>query len=468
MTNETLRDLPRVDQLLRADGPRQDIETRGRQVVLSCLRGALDEVRARLRAGEPVPGLESAVLERYRALLGAGEERGLQRVINATGTVLHTNLGRAILSEEASAAVWMAARHYTNLEMDLDTGKRGARSVHVAALLREITGCEQALVVNNNAAAVFLALSTLAAGGETLLSRGEMVEIGGSFRVPEVLRASGTRLVEVGTTNKTHLHDYQRAITADTRAILKVHTSNYRIVGFSEGVSTADLVALGREHGLPVIEDLGSGYLMPFGGDRDPGEPLVRDVVASGVDVLTFSGDKLLGGPQAGIILGRSPWLEKMEQNHLMRALRVDKFTAAALEATLLACRDPERARREIPVLAMLTQTPAQLEDKARRLEALLRERLPDAAFSVEDDESVPGGGSLPGVGLPTRVVVLDLAENREERLAGALRRQRPAVVARRSRRRLVLDVRTLGEEDLEPLADAVREACRSLEAMEK
>ncbi len=396
--------------------------------------------------------------ERVASWIAEMSRPSLRRVINATGVVLHTNLGRAPLAAAAREAAARVAAGYGNLEYDLQAGERGSRYDHCAELLRELTGAEAALVVNNNAAAVVLALNTLAEGRDAIVSRGELVEIGGSFRVPEVMAKSGARMREVGSTNKTHREDYEAAISADTGAILKVHRSNFRIVGFTAEVSLAELATLGRTHGVPVVNDLGSGLLLDLESIGLPHEPTASDALRDGADVVTMSGDKLLGGPQAGIILGRAEWIARMRKNPLCRAFRVDKLTLAALEATLALYRDPELAIREVPVLRMLALGAEELEQRAR----LWVDRLREAGVSAEavPGASTVGGGAYPGVELPTTLVALNAAMRSAREVEAALRQGEPAVVARIVDGRVVLDPRTVFEEEeaalLERVVDAV------------
>ncbi len=383
---------------------------------------------------------EEVLLEARKLLLPS-----LRPVVNATGVLLHTNLGRAPLAEEAVRALQEVSFGYSNLEFDLDTGKRGLRYEHVEGLLSSLTGAESALVVNNNAAAVYLALRVLAKGKGVIVSRGELIEIGGSFRIPDILQESGATLVEVGTTNRTHLKDYEQAIGSSTGLLLKVHPSNYRIMGFHKEVSTEELVTLGRRYGLPVMEDLGSGCLVDPGVPGLAREPLVADVLRTGVDLVTFSGDKLLGGPQAGILLGRREALERIQRHPLNRVLRIDKLTLAALEMTLLLYRDPQAARTRIPSLAMLSVSEGTLRRRAQKLAKRLRQNLP-ASFtvSVRAVTGRTGGGSMPMDSIPGVGVSLRSTEFPAEETLARLRRATPPVIARIEQDEVILDVRTL------------------------
>ena len=456
---QMLRQLPGVDDLLRQ--PAVAALELPRAVVTDVVREHIDLLRRRVLEGA-VQGLPSTeeLCRHICAAAGIAAKPSLRPVINGTGVTLHTNLGRACLSEKAVAAATAAARRYSTLEYDLECGERGSRYSHVEKLLCRITGAESAMVVNNNAAAVLLILSAVGKGGEVITSRGELVEIGGSFRIPEIMEQCGCTLREVGTTNKTHLWDYERAIGQNTRALLKVHTSNYRILGFTDSVSLADMVELGRERGLPVIEDLGSGCLFDLEAMGIRGEPTVMDSVRAGVDILSFSGDKLLGGPQAGIILSKKEWVNTLKRHPLTRAMRVDKMTLAALEATLESYLEPERALEDIPTLQMLAVSPAVLKVRAHSLCALLQEKGIVCAVIPEQDQV--GGGSLPAHMLPTWAVAVTPQQVTVDALEKRLRKQRETpIIGRIAHDRYLLSVRTLWEEDFPYLAQAVKEADR-------
>ncbi|MGI9860659.1 L-seryl-tRNA(Sec) selenium transferase [Moorella naiadis] len=456
---DLLRQLPAVDQLLQQ--PRlKDLSREDHQLVLTITRQVVDDWRQRIKNGITILPAAAELAREIAARYDAAGRSSLRPVINATGVVLHTNLGRAVLSPAAREAALQAASRYTNLEFDLENGQRGNRYSHVTGLLRELTGAEDALVVNNNAAAVLLALSTLAEGRETIISRGQLVEIGGSFRIPDVMGQSGTKLVEVGTTNKTYLQDYEKALGPETALFLKVHPSNYRIQGFTREVTTAELVALGRRVGLPVMEDLGSGFLYNLESHGITGEPTVQAEVKQGVDVVTFSGDKLLGGPQAGIIVGRHDLVAAMARHPLTRALRVDKMTLAALEATLHAYRNPDRALQEIPTLAALTLTAPELRRRAEQLQQLLAGVLGTRArVGLVATTSEAGGGALPLTELPSWGVTIQPAQLGIRELALALRRTEPPVLGRVQEDIMILDVRTLLPGEGEELARALVQA---------
>lgn len=457
-----LRSIPAVHALLEREDARALVERYGRPWVVRALGDAAAAARERvLRDGgaDPSPVAAEALVAEAGRRLRRLFEPSLRRVINATGIVVHTNLGRAPLPRAAAEAVARVAGGYSSLEYDLERGERGSRQAHVERLLTALTGAEAALVVNNNAAAVLLALTALARGRSVVVSRGELVEIGGSFRVPDVMLQSGARLVEVGTTNRTHLADYERAIDADTALLLKVHRSNYRLVGFTAEAGVGELAALARRHGLPLLYDLGSGALLDPGPLESGGEPLVGAALRAGADLVSFSGDKLLGGPQAGILLGRGDLIEACRRHPLARAVRIDKLCLAALEAVLRLYLDPERARREVPVLAMLGAAPEELARRAAALAERLRAVLPGWTVAVEADHaSQAGGGSLPGVDLPTAVVAIT-PPGGVAAYERRLRQGEPPVVARVRQGRVLLDLRTVLPEEEDVLARRLVEA---------
>jgi len=432
-----LRDLPSVDRLL-AD---EELATAPHQLAAAAARAALERARDAIRAGDD-PG---DVVALAREELGRLQAMSLRRVINATGVIVHTNLGRAPLAPSALARVQEVGSGYSNLELDLDSGARGSRQDHVAAALARLTGSEAALVVNNNAAAILLALAALAEGREVVVSRGELVEIGDGFRIPDVLARSGARMVEVGTTNRTRAADYERAIGLETAALLRVHQSNFRIVGFAGQPSVAELAEVARRAGLPLVDDLGSGSLLDAGD-----EPTAASSLAAGADLVCFSGDKLLGGPQAGIVVGRADLVERLRRHPLQRALRADKLTLAALEGTLAVLADPERARREIPVLRMLDEPLEAVRARAERLAGLV-------GGEVEETVARVGGGALPLAELPSAACAI------EEALAALLRLGEPAVVGIVRDGRLLLDTRTVADNEVDEAARAVLLARRAL-----
>jgi L-seryl-tRNA(Ser) seleniumtransferase len=465
-----LRQLPAVDEVLRAPEVQAALSGLSRSFAVEVVRQVIATARADILAAPaarlPAEFDTAAFLRTVADELEAARRPSLTRVINGTGIIIHTNLGRSPLAAAAQEAVLEAARSYSNLEYDLKLGTRGSRQAHLEELLIELTRAEAALVVNNNAAAVMLALSSLATGREVIISRGQLVEIGGSFRMPEIMAASGAVLREVGTTNKTYLRDYEQAITGDTALLLKVHPSNFRIVGFTREVGLADLVALGRRYGIPVMEDLGSGCfvdLSRFGLEK---EPTVQEAVATGCDVVTFSGDKLLGGPQAGIILGRREALERLRQNPQMRALRPDKLTLAGLEASLRLYLDEPRALAELPTLAMVTRPLAAVERHARRLARTINKTF-GGRLKAQVKESVArvGGGALAQEPLPSRALALSLPPLAPHQLEARLRQASPPIITRVEHDTLLLDVRTLLPHDQPALLAALKMTVEGLES---
>lgn len=459
-----MRNLPSVDEILNDPDVIELGADFARTIIVGKVREVLTNKRLEIMKKDKAftrEEMKAQVAVEVVRKMNELSDGSLRRVINATGVVLHTNLGRAVMSPQAVEHMANLAGGYSNLEFDLDKGTRGSRYSHVESLLTSLIGCEAALVVNNNAAAVLLALNTLAAGQEVIVSRGQLVEIGGSFRIPEIMKLSGCRLVEVGTTNKTHLRDYEEAITENTGLLLSVHTSNYRILGFTHEVGLDELVQLGRKRDIPVMHDLGSGSMLdlsPWG--LDP-EPTVQQSIASGLQIVTFSGDKLLGGPQAGIIAGRKEHIEQMKKNQLLRALRVDKLTIAALEASMISymANDPAET---LPVLSMITRTPAQLKEAAEKLADLIKQENGRGALipevKVVETKDTVGGGAYPLQELPGYAV--EIVTPRDPEIVSArLRSLKPAVVARIQDDTLLLSVRTLLPGDDRVLAGLIHQS---------
>jgi L-seryl-tRNA(Ser) seleniumtransferase len=428
-----LRDLPSVDELARSSND---------PLAVDAARVVLARAREDIQAGAD-PG---DLAERLRGELAGARAARLRRALNATGVVVHTNLGRAPLAEAALERVREVGRGYSNLEYDLSAGTRGSRQDHVAGILRRLTGAEAALVVNNNAAAVLLALAALGEGRDVIVSRGELIEIGDGFRIPDVLARSGARLVEVGTTNRTRAADYEQAIGPETAVLLRVHQSNFRLVGFTELPSVADLARIAQRHDLPLVDDLGSGALTPSNSLLLSDEPSVRESLEAGADLVCFSGDKLLGGPQAGIVVGRAELVERLRRHPLQRAMRADKLTLAALEGTLALYLEPERALQEVPVLRMALESADAVRARAERLVELV-------GGEVEETVGRVGGGALPLAELPSFACAV------EEELAAPLRAGDPPVVGVVRDGRLLLDCRTLGDSDVQEVATAVTTA---------
>lgn len=462
-----LRHVPSVDQLLRTDVARRLRETIGLKRVTAIARTVTNEIRSSIRNNLEINGHspEALLAEATRRMEQTAQrenETGIKKVINATGVLLHTNLGRAPLSIAARAAIDEAAG-YCNLEYDVVTGTRGKRGARVESLLTDLTGAEAALVVNNCAAAALLILTVLAQDGETIVSRGELVEIGGDFRVPDVMASSGTRMVEVGTTNRTHLEDYRRAINSNTRLIMRVHPSNYRIVGFASTPPISELAALAHEHNLPLYEDGGSGVLSDLTVYGVVDEPTVSEIIAAGADVVSFSGDKLLGSAQAGLIVGTQAIVDRLRKHPLYRALRSDKLRLAALEATLTA-HQRDRASTEVPVIQMLSLTASEIEERARHVieqvtatEPGSRAATSELKLTIEPGDSAVGGGAAPTSSLRSALIAVSHPHKSAAQLAQQLRHSSPPVVARIAEDKLLLDLRTVAPEDLPALISTLK-----------
>lgn len=460
-----LKNLPKVDEMLNKEEIESLLEDYPRITIIESIRGNIDFLRKRIlnTAMDEIDNIKVNINDLIeKTILDVREKNkmSLKRVINATGVVLHTNLGRALISDEIKENILDAVCNYSTLEFDLKNGKRGSRYAHVEDLISELTGAEAALVVNNNAAAVLLVLSTIAEGKEVIVSRGQLVEIGGSFRVPEVMAQSGASLVEVGSTNKTHIYDYENNISEETAAILKVHTSNYKILGFSEEVDIEDLSILGKRYDIPVIEDIGSGTLIDFSKYGITKEPTVMESIQKGADIVTFSGDKLLGGPQAGIIIGKKEYIDRMKKNQLTRAIRIDKLTLSALEATLRLYLDEEKALKQIPTLKMLTMDIEKISKKATKLFSMINEISNKLDIDMIDGYSQVGGGSMPLEKLPTVLISLIPKEISLSKFEEALRKNEVPIIARISENKLLLDVRTINEREFDII-------CKAIEAIE-
>ncbi len=464
MSDNPFRKLPAVNDIL--DQPTiQDLSGQhSHEVIVDAVRAELAELRALVSRGQALDGRTSAatVASRVVERMTRTFRPALRPVINATGIVLHTNLGRAPVAEEAARAAYEAARGYLNLELDLESGKRSSRQVAIREWVCRLTGAESATAVNNNAAATVIVLRALCQGKEVVLSRGQLIEIGGSFRIPDIMAVSGAVLREVGTTNITRLADYERAIGPNAAALMQIHSSNYRVSGFTKSVPLADLVALGNKHRLPVIDDVGSGALLDFGRFGFTGEPVVRQSIAAGAALVLFSGDKLLGGPQAGIIAGRKEFIQQIEKDPLMRAFRLDKMTLAALEATLRLYLNEEQALRAVPGLRMLGLPLSELRQRAEGLAAQLRAIDGIASATVRDDVAYVGGGSLPDQAMKTVVVEVEARNQSDTDLAYRLRTGSPAVMGRLQGGKLLLDLRTVFPEQEGQLVQCLLEASRS------
>ncbi|EYE88485.1 selenocysteine synthase [Fervidicella metallireducens AeB] len=453
---ELLLYLPKVDVVLN-DSRILEIKDISRKSVVDSIREVLDSFRKGILEGTIDYIDYDEIVYRIISKIKYKNSMNLKRVINATGTVLHTNLGRAVLSKKVMDEVIKTSTRYSNLEFDLESGNRGSRYSHVEDLICKITGAEAALVVNNNAAAVLLVLSTLSKDREAIVSRGQLVEIGGSFRVPAVMEQSGAKLREVGTTNRTNFSDYESAINENTGVILKVHQSNYKILGFTEEVAIDKLVELGKKYSLPVVEDIGSGVLIDLSKYGLSYEPTVQESIKRGIDVVTFSGDKLLGGPQAGIIIGKKKYVEMMKKNQLNRALRIDKMTLAALEATFKLYIDEEKALKEIPVLNMLNTKADEIKKRANKLARLLKNSLQSYVLvEVKEDFSQVGGGAMPLENLETYTVQLKPLENKVQDVEKSLRMMEIPIITRINKDKLVFDLRTIFDDELSIIRDSL------------
>jgi L-seryl-tRNA(Ser) seleniumtransferase len=451
---EMLKKLPKIDEIILLLEKQDIYSLAPRDIVIATCRTVVQNLRKKIMDAKEkdLPkfslDLASAVVEVEQLIKGL-YRYSLRRVVNATGVILHTNLGRAPLCTEALQRIMEVGKGYSNLEFDLTKGERGQRYDHVSKLICALTGAEDTLIVNNNAAAVLLVLNTLAEEKEAIVSRGELIEIGGEFRIPEIMHKSTSRLREVGTTNRTRLADYEKAINADTGLILKVHTSNFRIVGFTEEADIESLVALGKSRGIPVMDDLGSGCLIDLDKYGLQHEPTVRETVATGIDVVTFSGDKLLGGPQAGIIVGKKEVLTKIKKNPLNRALRIDKFTLAALEATLMHYLNPADAVKKIRSLKALTEPVTEVKKRAEKLIAKLQnEKFDSLKFTIREDFAAAGGGSLPTQQIPTVLVAIKNKKITASKMEEKLRKLEVPVIVRVDKNEILLDLRTVAEDD--------------------
>ena len=464
MPANPLRNLPSVTAILDLPATQGLKSKYAHDLVVAAIREELDDVRERLGQGEARDGFADpeSIARRVGQRLQRDLRPKLRRVINATGIVLHTNLGRAPVAEQAAQAAYQAARGYLNLELDLGTGKRSSRQDAIRDWVCRLTGAESATAVNNNAAATVIALRALCQGKEVIVSRGQLIEIGGSFRIPEIMAVSGATLREVGATNITRLSDFEKAIGPNTGALMQIHTSNFRVSGFTQAVPLADLVALGQRHHLTVIDDIGSGAMLDFARFGFEGEPVARASIAAGADLVLFSGDKLLGGPQAGILAGKKAWIQKIEKDPLMRAFRLDKMTLAALETTLRLYLNEEAALREVPVLHLLGTPLEELQERAEGLAARVRDVSGIASAQAVADVAFVGGGSLPDQKMPTWVVEVQARAVDEMTLAQRLRLGDPAVMGRVREGKIVLDVRTVFPDQVDELVQALTSAAEA------
>ena len=455
MKKTLLRQLPKVDYLINNDEIQKMIDDYPRKIVLKMINETLDEIRKNILSELLTEAVdEKIIIDTINNKVANYLSFSLKRVINGTGVIIHTNLGRSIINYETSQHTSSINNGYSNLEFDIESGKRGLRYTHIEKVLMDLTGAEGALVVNNNAAAVMLVLNTVAKDKEAIVSRGELVEIGGSFRVPEVMKISGGTLIEVGTTNKTHLKDFENNINDNTGAILKVHTSNYKILGFTKEVPVEDLVALGKEKNIPVVLDLGSGTLIDLTKYGLSVEPTVLEQVGKGLDIITFSGDKLLGGPQAGIIVGKKKYIDAIKKNQLTRALRVGKMTISALESTLRYYFDEKKAIKEIPTLRMIAETYDSVNERANKLLKYFDNK--DIDIRIIDGESQVGGGTFPLDVIPSALIEINSTKLSVSQISSKLRNLEVPIITRISENRILLDIRTLQENDFEYIASSI------------
>jgi L-seryl-tRNA(Ser) seleniumtransferase len=467
--NDLFSLIPKVDDILKKEEIVKLINNIPRKTVIDSIRTEIDIIRDYIKKDNiSREDIISNIKDLTKNIVKRSHKKdsyNLIPVVNATGVVIHTNLGRSLLNNKAIENLTNLGSSYSNLEYDLQTGKRGSRYSHLEEIISEITGAEAAMVVNNNAAAVMLVLSTLARDSEVIVSRGELIEIGGSFRIPEVMELSGAKLREVGTTNKTHLRDYERAINEDTKALLKVHTSNYRILGFTSGVDSSELMSLKEKYEVPVVEDLGSGVLIDLAKYGLEHEATVQESLNKGVDIVTFSGDKLLGGPQAGIIVGKKEYIEEMKTNPLTRAFRIDKFTISALEASLRYYLDEKIAVKEIPTLNMLTMDIEEIDRMAHKLKEALEDLNLEEYIdiSIVDSYSEVGGGSLPLEKLASKCVVLNLKDISTQSFEDKLRQYQRPIITRVYRDEIYMDLRTIKYEEIEIIKSAIKFAIKSL-----
>lgn len=453
MKKELFKKLPKVDEVIKLPEMKELAKNIDYFSFTEGIREGIDRYRRGILEGNITTFEREDILEEIKGIVTKRSQFNLKNVINATGTVVHTNLGRSLISEKAAKNVVDVITSYNNLEYNLEKGGRGSRYDHVEELICQVTGAEAAVLTNNNAAAVMLALNEFANNGEAVVSRGELVEIGGSFRVPDIMELSGTKLVEVGTTNRTHAKDYRKAITEETSMLLKIHTSNYKIIGFTKTVTNEELVEIGRENNVLTMEDLGSGVLVDFSKYGVKKEPTVQESIASGIDLVTFSGDKLLGGPQLGVIVGKKKYIDRLKKNQLLRALRVSKMTIAALEPTLRYYLDEREAVAEIPTLRMILEAPEKVEARAERLHKLLTDR--GVACEAMETEATIGGGSMPGETVESYGVAL---EGNSVELEKAFRLGTPNIVGMIRNDRFILDVKAIQENEMEVVADRAAE----------
>lgn len=453
--NLLLRNLPKIDELLKVDKISEVSLSTSRVKVVDALRETIDSFRKNILKGTLESFEMQDIIEQFKKNIEQKNTTNFKKIINCTGVIIHTNLGRSLLAEKAVEGVLNTAKSYSNLEYNLEEGKRGSRYSHVEDIIKKVTGAEAALVVNNNAAAVLLVLNTLCSGKQAIVSRGQLVEIGGAFRIPDVMTFSGAKLVEVGTTNRTHTYDYENNINENTGVLLKVHTSNFKILGFTQEVPAEELVELGLKNDIPVVEDIGSGTLVDFSKYGFTYEPTVQESIRKGVDVVTFSGDKMLGGPQSGIIVGKKKYIDMMKKNQLTRALRVDKMTLAALEGTLKYYLDENEAVEKIPTLYMILSSKEIHKKRALKLKRKLYANSVNFTFQIGEDFSMVGGGSMPEVKIATFVIKVKSANLASEEIEKRLRLNKVPIIVRVSNDEVILDLRTIDDKDFDTISTA-------------
>lgn len=457
MNKDLLRKLPKMDELLEEKSVLHSLDNNMRVIVMESLRETIEFYRKSILKDDIEDFSKEDIMSYFNKILEKKRKPNLKKVVNGAGIVIHTNLGRSILCDEALENVIDVAKNYNNLEYDLIEGKRGSRYSHIEEIIKKITGAEAAVVVNNNAAAVMLVLNTLCEDKEAIVSRGQLVEIGGSFRIPEVMKFSRAKLMEVGTTNRTHLYDYEDNINENTGVLLKVHTSNFKIMGFTEEVPIEELVELGIKYDKPIIEDIGSGVLLDLSKYGFIHEPTVQESIKKGIDVVTFSGDKMLGGPQAGIIVGKKKYIDRIKKNQLARALRIDKMTLAALEGTLTCYLDEKEALKRVPTLRMMLLDPEELKRRAQKLKRKLQGAPKHFSFNIEKDFSMVGGGSMPTEKIESYALKVKSDKVPASVIEEKLRSNTIPIIARVYNGEIIIDVRALLEEDLDIIAKAFK-----------
>lgn len=454
---ELLRNLPKVDEILKEEVILQKLNENPRTLIVQCVRESIDYYRNRIIKEEMNCLTKNEIIKMVLLYLDKKNAMSLKKVINATGVIIHTNLGRAILCEEAIRKIAEVSGSYNNLEYNLQEAQRGSRYEYVEYLIKYLTGAEAAMVVNNNAAAILLVLNTLCKNKQAIVSRGELVEIGGAFRIPDIMKFSGVELIEVGTTNRTHLYDYENSINENTGVLLRVHTSNFKIIGFTEKISLEELVQLGKKRNIPIIEDIGSGTFIDFSKHGVSFEPTVQESIKKGIDIVTFSGDKMLGGPQAGIIVGKKSLIDEIKKNQLTRAVRVDKLTLAALEGTLKMYLNSEQAIENIPTLHMILSSKTLHKTRGEKLKRKLKRKLKNFSFYLAEDYSIVGGGSMPQEKIETYVLKIKSNKFKSVEMERLLRENYIPIIVRINKDEVIMDLRTIMDKDYDSILEALK-----------